>query len=291
MRQCQRSWAVGIGAGTGTTAGVLSQLQSTIYAGPMDLELNRRRAMVTGASRGIGAAIASALAAEGADVIAVARNLERLEQLQTSASGSGGTIKPHACDLSSGAAIEDMWALLEDIDILFINTGGPPPSTAATTTDATWTGQFEAMFLSAVRLTRLALPGMRKRRFGRIIAVVSSGVIQPIPNIAVSNAIRLALVGWAKTLAAEVAEEGITVNCLVPGRIATDRVAELDQARAGREGVSVEEVERQSRATIPAGRYGTAAEFASMATFLASPRSSYMTGSIVRVDGGMIRSV
>jgi 3-oxoacyl-[acyl-carrier protein] reductase len=147
------------------------------------------------------------------------------------------------------------------------------------------------MFLSAVRLTRLALPGMRKRRFGRIIAVVSSGVVQPIPNLGISNAIRLALVGWAKTLANEVASDGITVNCLAPGRIATDRVAELDRGRAKREGIDIEEVERQSRATIPAGRYGDAAEFAALAAFIASARSSYMTGSVIRVDGGMIRSL
>jgi 3-oxoacyl-[acyl-carrier protein] reductase len=147
------------------------------------------------------------------------------------------------------------------------------------------------MFLSAIRLTRLALPGMRQRGFGRIIAVVSSGVVQPIPNLAISNAIRLALVGWAKTLAAEVADHGITVNCLAPGRIATDRVAELDQGRARREGLGVDEVERQARAAIPAGRYGEAVEFASMAAFLASTHASYVTGSVVRVDGGMIRSV
>ena len=132
---------------------------------------------------------------------------------------------------------------------------------------------------------------MRKRRFGRIIAVVSSGVLQPIPNLGISNAIRLALVGWAKTLASEVAADGITVNCLAPGRIATDRVAELDQGRATREGIALEEVERQSRAVIPAGRYGESEEFASMAAFLASKQASYMTGGIIRVDGGMIRSV
>jgi 3-oxoacyl-[acyl-carrier protein] reductase len=180
---------------------------------------------------------------------------------------------------------------LEQADILVFNTGGPPFGTAAETTDATWSAQFEAMFLSAIRLTRLALPGMRQRGFGRIMLVVSSGVIQPIPNLAISNAIRSALVGWAKTLAGEVGGQGITVNCLAPGRIATDRVAEFDQNRARREGVSVEEVQRQSRATIPVGRYGAADEFAALAAFLASPRSSYMTGSVIRIDGGMIRSV
>ena len=253
----------------------------------MNLGLEKRRALVTGASRGLGRAIALALAAEGADVIAVARNLDRLNQLVA----SSGSITARACDLSDPVAIEGLAEALANVDVLVLNTGGPPPGTAAETSDAAWSAQFEAMFLSAVRLTRLALPGMRKRGFGRIIAVVSSGVIQPIPNLGISNAIRLALVGWAKTLASEVAGQGVTVNCLAPGRIATDRVAELDQGRARREGIGLDEVERQARAAIPAGRYGEAAEFASMAAFLASTQASYMTGSIIRVDGGMIRSV
>jgi 3-oxoacyl-[acyl-carrier protein] reductase len=283
----------------------------------MDLELQRRRAVVTGASRGIGRAIALALAAEGADVVAVARNREKLDELAAAAArgagaaswsegapglraapGSGaasgsaaGTITARAADVSQAAAIQDLTAELEKADILVFNTGGPPFGTATETTDATWTAQFEAMFLSAIRLTRLALPGMRQRGFGRIMLVVSSGVIQPIPNLAISNAIRSALVGWAKTLAAEVAAEGVTVNCLAPGRIATDRVVEFDQNRARREGISVEQVQNQSRSAIPIGRYGTADEFAAMAAFLASPRSSYVNGSIIRIDGGMIRSV
>ncbi len=255
----------------------------------MNLGLEKRRALVTGASRGLGRAIALALAAEGADVIAVARNLDRLNQL--AAASASGSITVRACDLSDPVAIQGLAEPLESVDVLVLNTGGPPPSTAAETSDAAWSAQFDAMFLTAVRLTRLALPGMRKRGFGRIIAVVSSGVIQPIPNLAISNAIRLALVGWAKTLAGEVAGQGITVNCLAPGRIATDRVAELDQGRARREGIGLDEVERQARAAIPAGRYGEAGEFASMAAFLASTQASYVTGNIVRVDGGMIRSV
>jgi 3-oxoacyl-[acyl-carrier protein] reductase len=270
----------------------------------VDLELQRRRAVVTGASRGIGRAIALALAAEGADVVAVARDRRKLEDLAATAAAAGvsaaaeagtnaeaGTITVRAADLSQAAAIRGLTAELETADILVFNSGGPPFGTAAETTDALWTAQFEAMFLSAIRLTRLALPGMRRRGFGRIMLVVSSGVIQPIPNLAISNAIRSALVGWAKTLASEVAGEGVTVNCLAPGRIATDRVVEFDQNRAGREGVSVEEVQKQSRSAIPVGRYGAADEFAALAAFLASPRSSYMTGSVIRIDGGMIRSV
>ena len=257
----------------------------------MDLELKNRRALVTGASRGLGRAIAAALAAEGAEVVAVARNLERLNELAAATPAGRGTIVAHACDLADASAIGRLGAALERADILVLNTGGPPPGSAAGTADAVWIQQFEAMFLSAIRLTRLALPGMRQRGFGRILAVVSSGVIQPIPNLGISNALRSALVGWAKTLAGEVAGDGVTVNCIAPGRIATDRVAELDQGRAKREGIDIDQVEKESRAAIPAGRYGDAAEFASVAAFLASPRASYMTGGVVRVDGGMIRSV
>jgi 3-oxoacyl-[acyl-carrier protein] reductase len=259
----------------------------------MELGLQGRRALVTGASRGLGRAIALALAAEGAAVVAVARHAGRLAELAASAPATppGGTLTTRVCDLADAVALESLRDALEALDILVINTGGPPPGLAADTADAVWSQQFEAMFLSAIRLTRLALPGMRTRGHGRIIVVVSSGVIQPIANLAVSNALRAAVVGWAKTLASEVAEAGITVNCLAPGRIATDRVAELDTARANRENLSRDEVERQARAAIPAGRYGAADEFAAIATFLASSRSAYMTGDIIRVDGGMIRSV
>ncbi len=257
----------------------------------MDLGFETRHALVTGASRGLGRAIASTLAAEGAQVVAVARNLERLNDLVVSSSGGHGSITARACDLADGAGIESLGTLLQEVDILVLNSGGPPPGPAADTTDEVWSKQFEAMFLSAVRLTRLALPGMRKRRYGRILAVVSSGVIQPIPNLGISNALRAALVGWAKTLAGEVSGEGITVNCIAPGRIATDRVAELDQGRATRESLDIAQVEREARATIPTGRYGDAAEFAAVAAFLASSRASYMTGGVIRVDGGMIRSV
>jgi 3-oxoacyl-[acyl-carrier protein] reductase len=257
----------------------------------VDFELKTRRSLVTGASRGLGRAIAQTLAGEGSDVIAVARDLERLRQLTPAATQNAGSITPRVCDLSDAAALEGLAESLARTDVLVLNTGGPPPGMAATITDETWTAQFESLFLSAIRLTRMALPGMKQRGFGRIIAVVSSGVIQPIPNLAISNALRLAVVGWAKTLASEVAGAGVTVNCLAPGRIATDRVAELDGAGAAREGLPLEEVKRRARAAIPAGRYGEAQEFAAMAAFLASAQASYVTGSIIRIDGGMIRGI
>lgn len=257
----------------------------------MNLGLEKSRALVTGASRGLGRAIAVALAAEGAEVIAVARSFERSYQLQELDKLGQRKITEHVCNLADASAIGNLSTILGHVDILVLNTGGPPAGPAADTPDAVWSEQFQSMFLSAIRLTRLALPGMRQRGFGRILAVVSSGVIQPIPNLGVSNALRSALIGWAKTLASEVARDGVTVNCLAPGRIATDRVAELDQGRAKREGIDIEQVVKESHASIPTGRYGDTAEFASVAAFLASSHASYMTGSIIRVDGGMIRSV
>jgi 3-oxoacyl-[acyl-carrier protein] reductase len=257
----------------------------------MDFGIDGRSALVTGASRGLGRAISLALADEGARVTAVARSQAALDGLATAAVAARGSINARVCDLTDAGAIAGLAELLAHTDILVLNTGGPPPGPIAAVADTTWSAQFEAMFLSVVRLTRLALDGMRARRFGRIIAIVSSGVVQPIAQLGISNALRLAVVGWAKTLAAEVAGDGITVNCVAPGRIATDRVAELDQARAVREGVALTEVERQSRAGIPAGRYGDTAEFAALVTFLASARAAYMTGGVIRVDGGMIRSI
>jgi len=135
------------------------------------------------------------------------------------------------------------------------------------------------------------LPQMRAHKWGRIITSTSSGVVAPIPNLGVSNALRSTLVGWSKTLAREVAADGITANIILPGRIATPRIAQLDEARAGREKIAVDDVVKQSLAQIPAGRYGDPAEYGDVAAFLASARASYVTGTVVRVDGGYIASI
>lgn len=251
----------------------------------MDFGLKGKKALVLGASRGLGAACAQELAAEGAHVFAAARSVERI------ATGEG--IESLGIDLSDAAAVADLGARMaeEKIDIIVNNGGGPPPGSAQGHDPAAWTRAFQDMAAPLIALTDAVLPGMKERRWGRVITIASSGVIAPIPNLALSNVVRSALVGWSKTLATEVAADGVTVNMVLPGRIGTDRVDQLDAARAKREGIDIEEVRRQSRATIPAGRYGEPEEFAAVVAFLASARASYVTGSMLRVDGGMIRNV
>lgn len=259
----------------------------------MDLGLKGRRALVLGASRGLGRAIAATLAAEGASVVLAGRNTEALAHAAAEIAATGGEATPLLLDLADRAGLDAALARLGDtpIDILVNNGGGPPPGPIASVASEVWTGQFEVMVAALFHVTDRLLPGMRARRWGRVVNVVSSGVVQPIPNLGISNALRASVVGWAKTLAAEVAAEGVTVNSVLPGRIHTERVDSLDTAAADRAGKTVAEIAAASRASIPAGRYGKPQEFADVVAFLASERASYVTGSLVRVDGGAIRSI
>lgn len=259
----------------------------------MDLGLKGKRALVLSSSRGLGRACAEALAREGAEVFMTARSEDKLKAAADAIEKAGGKAHAYAADLTTQT--DEIYAAAESamggIDVLVANTGGPPAKMAADVPAEDWTPYFEAMVKPVLRLAALALPGMRQRGFGRILTIASSGVIQPIPNLAMSNTLRSALVGWSKTLASEVAKDGVTLNVVLPGRIRTDRTGELDAANAKRQGKSVEEVEKAALAAIPAGRYGDTAEFADVVTFLASERASYVTGGLIRVDGGAIRSV
>lgn len=257
----------------------------------MDFGLSGRRALVLGASKGLGLAIAEALAGEGARVVLTSRTLEKAEAVSARIGHHAMGI---ACDTGDLASVDAAYAAAEQalggIDILILNSGGPPPGGAQGVASERWRAAFEAMFVGPVRMADLVLPGMIARRHGRIISVISSGVIEPIANLAMSNAIRPALVGWGKTLAGEVAAHGITVNAVAPGRIATDRLAELDNANATRLGKDIADVQALARARIPAGRYGDPAEFAATVAFLASDKAAFMTGGVIRVDGGQIAS-
>jgi 3-oxoacyl-[acyl-carrier protein] reductase len=174
---------------------------------------------------------------------------------------------------------------------LINNTGGPPPTTATGQDPQLWQKSFNEMVLSLMRITDRVLPGMRERKWGRVITSTTSGAIVPIRNLAISNTLRAALMAWSKTLAAEVAAEGVTVNIVMPGRVATDRLRQLDEARAKRENISYEQVVSASLKTIPMGRYGDPKEYGDTVAFLASANASYVTGSVIRIDGGQVPSI
>ncbi|MBB4065680.1 SDR family oxidoreductase [Gellertiella hungarica] len=263
----------------------------------MDLGLMGKRALVLASSRGLGAGIAAALVQEGADVILCGRNRDELAQRTSRLNDAGpGRAFFTEADLFQEDVVERLTTTVSQIyggalDILVNNSGGPPPGRAADLTPDLLTTYFNAMVLRLIDLTHAVLPGMRERGFGRILTVASSGIIEPIPGLALSNTLRPALSGWSKTLASEVAAEGVTVNMLLPGSILTARLDDLDRRAAERSGRSLEAVRAESEAAIPAGRYGTTEEFGATAAFLLSERASYITGSMIRCDGGAARSV
>jgi 3-oxoacyl-[acyl-carrier protein] reductase len=261
----------------------------------MKLGLEGKRALVLGASKGLGAAIAVALANEGVTVIGAARSVEQIAALDGQVDQAlGGSITGRHVDLgnaASVAALRDGLLVEGGVDILINNSGGPAPGEARSVGAEAWQAGFDGMVANLITLTQGLLPPMASRQWGRIITLTSSGVEAPIPRLAVSNALRQAVVGWSKTLATEVAPDGITVNIIVQGRIHTDRVDELDAAAAKRTGTSIDDVRKASLSTIPLGRYGKPEELADVVAFLASDRAGYITGARIRVDGGMIRSV
>jgi 3-oxoacyl-[acyl-carrier protein] reductase len=262
----------------------------------MDLGLNGKVAMVAGASRGLGYAVARALAAEGVRVSMSSRNEQAIQEAgkrvraDTRMETLAMPIDVRSADsLTSwhGRTIEKFGG----VDLLFANSGGPPAGTALSFDDDAWKGAFELLVLSAVRMVRLAVPSMKARGGGAIVMSSSSAVKEPVPNLALSNVVRTSVGALSKTLANELAADRIRVNHLLPGRIDTDRVRELDTIRANTLGTSADDVRVMWAKTIPLGRYGEPNEYANAAVFLLSDAARYITGATLQVDGGLIRAV
>jgi 3-oxoacyl-[acyl-carrier protein] reductase len=259
----------------------------------MDLGLKGKVAMIAGASRGLGFAVAQTLAREGAFVSIVSRDESAIraaaQRLETS------HVLAASVDVRSAEGIQRWARATEDkfggVDLLFANAGGPPAGAALSFDDAAWQNAADLLLFSTIRMVRAVVPSMEARGGGAILVTTSSSVKEPIPNLGLSTVLRASVSALAKTLALELAPSRIRVNQIVPGRIDTDRVRQLDEINGQKQGLSAEQAKARSITSIPMGRYGQPEEFARVATFLLSNAASYMTGATVQVDGGLIRSV
>jgi 3-oxoacyl-[acyl-carrier protein] reductase len=262
----------------------------------VDLGLRGKVALVAAASKGLGRAVAEELAAEGAHVIMCARGQNALDAARDEiVAKTRADVRAVAADVSTLEGIERVATLALDthgrVDILVNNAGGPPSGPFEKHPWSEWEKAVQLTLRSAVELTRHVLPGMRERKWGRVVNITSIAVKQPVDGLMLSNSVRAAVTGWARTLANEVAADGVTVNNVLPGYTKTDRVTQLNAARAASEGVDAGEIQRRIDAQIPMRRMGDAREFAAMVAFLASERASYVTAQSIPVDGGWIRSL
>lgn len=262
----------------------------------MELGLTDRVALVGGSSSGLGRAVASALAAEGCDVVLCARRAEPLEEARAAiATASGRRVVAATADLSTAdgcdAVVRAALEAFGRVDVLVTNTGGPPAGPFEDHSADRWRQSTALLLESVVHLTRALVPGMKERGWGRILTITSIAVKQPVEGLILSNTLRAAVTGFARTLANEVAPFGITVNNLMPGYTRTERLQDLVGHTAAHQGISEAEVRAGWQAEIPAGRLGEPDELAALATFLASDRAAYVTAQSIAVDGGWIRSL
>jgi 3-oxoacyl-[acyl-carrier protein] reductase len=262
----------------------------------MDLGLNGKVALVAGASQGMGRATALGFAREGAKVAICARGEASLNQAaETIRKQTGGEVLAMVADMAKPEDIKKFVNKSAEhfgrVDIIVNNAGGPPPGDFMKFTDDDWSNAYNLSFMSTMRMTREAVPHMRKVGGGRVINITSYSVKEPITGLVLSNSVRSAVIGLAKTLSRELARDNILINNICPGRIDTERAQKLNKARADRVGRPVEEINKEMAAEVPLGRYGTAEETADVIVFLGSERASYVTGTTIQIDGGLVRGI
>lgn len=262
----------------------------------MDLGLRGRVALVAAASKGLGRAVAHELAAEGASLAICSRDAGAIAAAgRDIAAATSAAVLAQAADVANpadiAALVDATLARFGRIDVLVTNSGGPPSGRFEALDAAVWQRATELTLFAPIEFARHVLPGMKQRRWGRILNITSIAVKQPVDNLMLSNSLRAAVTGWARTLANEVAADGITVNNLMPGYTRTERVDELAAVIARRDGITPGQATARWEHEIPAGRLGEPREFAALAAFLASERASYITGTSIPVDGGWIKAL
>lgn len=260
----------------------------------MDLGIRDRVAMVAAASKGLGRAVAEALAAEGCRLSICSRSLQSLESARNAIESSGAEVLAVACDVSDSGQLQRWFdqtiARFGQADILVTNTGGPPAAPFLGLEETQWTSGIESTLMNVVRLCRLVIPGMQQRKWGRIVHLTSFVAKQPVELLTISSTLRAGLSGLTKTLADQVAKDGILVNAVLPGHYLTDRQRHLAEIRAEQQGITPEQYLESSQTLIPLGRFGEPRELGDVVAFLCSERASYLTGTSIQVDGGLTRA-